>query len=631
MVDYIFSQLAPWINELPAGGRRVYEPTCGHAPFLLGALRLLSATKHCTTLSDEDRHIWLKERLRGSEIDDFAREVARLSLTLADIPNPNGWHLDDGDLFAGSLMEDRIREADIIVANPPFESKAAASGVAVISDDLSPISCAAEMLRRITRTARPGTLVGFVMPQTLLDSPRVTALRAALRRDFEWKEILRLPDKGVFKIADVESAVLIGRRLRAGKSRVPHIATTFKNVAEDDVTRFVKEGVATVEQTHLLSEADPASDCTMLLPDLADIWDHLKNTGCLSTIADVGQGFSFKSESDTTFPPNQTQISATKRVGYSLGFYDFPKGELTHQVPRLVWLNRNRAAIRPPRSGYADGIPQVVLNYAPISRGPWRIAAYIDSEGRPATSRFLVVRPLTTRYSLEFLWAVLNSPEANAFSKCFTSKRDILAGTMRELPIPVPSDAQLRDIEAAARAYRTAACANRTISHHTTSRTRRAIPATSTPDLPGLLNDTEETSLNTEADTLLHLHWKMDAAVLRLYQLPPSLERRLLDYFAGRTRGRVPFDQNEYIPKKFTGIHTLKEMLALTADWPSLNVQRSLLIEKEYRGVITPSELKELEHLQNLASLRRQLIAPYPQAELEQEIERLKREGKWDE
>jgi len=36
LVDFIFSKLAPWIDELPANARRVYEPTCGHPPVPAG-------------------------------------------------------------------------------------------------------------------------------------------------------------------------------------------------------------------------------------------------------------------------------------------------------------------------------------------------------------------------------------------------------------------------------------------------------------------------------------------------------------------------------------------------------------------------------------------------------------------
>ncbi|HWA25795.1 MAG TPA: N-6 DNA methylase [Lacunisphaera sp.] len=625
LVDYIFSRLAPWIEEMPSSRRHVYEPTCGHAPFLLGALRLLAAGKACTKLSDADRHVWLKQRLRGSEIDDFAREVARLSLTLADIPNPNGWILDEGDLFQGDQLVTRIHEADIIVANPPFEAKTLGTLVDSVDGDLSHVSRAAELLRRITVGARPGSLVGLVVPQTLLDSSKLSGLRATLHTNFEWQEILRLPDKDVFKIADVEAAVLIGRCLPSSSRHSPRTKTVFKSVVENDVPRFVKDGTATVTQERMLPVTGAASEHSMLLPDLADIWDHLKGVGTLEEIAEVGQGFSFKSEEDPTFPAGQTQISETKQVGFALGFYDFPKNRLTHEHPPLVWLNRNRAAIRRPHSGYADGIPQIVFNYAPIKRGPWRIAAYMDPEGHPATSRFLVVRPHS--HNLFFLWSILNSPVANAFSKAFGGKRDILAGTMRQLPLPRPSDTQLREIESAARAY-FEKCTN--VRSVKVGKRRNLALIPDAPELPGLSGIGSECADSTDSIQLRELHWRMDAAVLRLYNLPSEFERQLLDYFRGHRRERVPFDQTEYIPEQVSEVRTLGQFLNVTADWEANNERRAELIDREYEGRITKAELAELEPLQKLASLRRDVLAPLPLADLEAEIERLKREGKWE-
>jgi hypothetical protein len=274
-----------------------------------------------------------------------------------------------------------------------------------------------------------------------------------------------------------------------------------------------------------------------------------------------------------------------------------------------------------------DGIPQVIFNYARVSRGPWRIAAFIDFDAHPATSRFLVVRPRILDHSLFFLWAALNSPVANAFSKAFSSKRDILVGTMRQLPLPLPSDIQLREIESAAHAYLEACTAVR--ATHVGKRRSRA-SVTDTQELPGLSDIKEDAPESADFIHLRDLHWRMDAAVLRLYNLPPELERQLLDYFAGHARERVPFAQTEYMPKRFTAINTLDELLALTVDWPIHNERRSLLIDKEYQGTISREELSELNRLQKQTSLRRQLLAPYPIDELEGEIARLKREGKWE-
>ena len=134
-----------------------------------------------------------------------------------------------------------------------------------------------------------------------------------------------------------------------------------------------------------------------------------------------------------------------------------------------------------------------------------------------------------------------------------------------------------------------------------------------------------------QLEELKYLHWRMDAAILALYKLPPALERRLLDYFGGCERVGVPFHQTEYYPAGFEGGNTLAELLAITADWETNNQRRITLIDHEEDRRLTKAEEAELEHLQNLATLRRRLVSPYPMAELDAEIERLKREGKWTE
>src|SRR5262245_9517201 len=85
------------------------------------------------------------------------------------------------------------------------------------------------------------------------------------------------------------------------------------------------------------------------------------------------------------------------------------------------------------------------------------------------------------------------------------------------------------------------------------------------------------------SDELKILHWRIDAEVLRLYGLPPHLERQLLDLFSGVERRSTPFKQREYFPKGFTDISTLRELLAITADWEQTNEQRSQLIEKKVK------------------------------------------------
>ena len=146
----------------------------------------------------------------------------------------------------------------------------------------------------------------------------------------------------------------------------------------------------------------------------------------------------------------------------------------------------------------------------------------------------------------------------------------------------------------------------------------------------GITNDPAKEEL--ELSELKHLHWRMDAEVLSLYDLPAKLERQLLDYFTGERRVGVPFEQTEYFPKGFEGAERLSELLAITADWPNHARREAKLIKKEYdNDGLPPKELQELEHLQRLGALHLKLTSPLDRSELDAEIDRLKREGKWTE
>ena len=81
-----------------------------------------------------------------------------------------------------------------------------------------------------------------------------------------------------------------------------------------------------------------------------------------------------------------------------------------------------------------------MLNYARVSNAPWRLKAWIDKEGHPVTSNFIVMRPFENCiWTLNSLWALVNSPFANAFAYCNSMERNNTAGMMRSMPVPFVS------------------------------------------------------------------------------------------------------------------------------------------------------------------------------------------------
>jgi hypothetical protein len=619
LVDYIVGRLRPWIGEIPVGERRVFEPACGHAAFLISAMRLLSEL--LPSGRQESRRAYLRRRLQGVDLDSFALEIARLSLTLADVPNPNGWELTEGNMFSADLIEDGAGKATIVLGNPPFENfDAEDRGQGWLPNK------AAETFRRVVENLPKGGVFGFVLPQTFLHSKQAIAVRETLLRDYEIAEIILFADK-VFQYGEPEPAVIIARRLAIGASR--QYSVRYQRVREDQIPEFSRTYQPSSAEKVSSERLEQSTSSSLFVPDLDAVWSALAGLRRLEDFALVGKGFEHKSDDDPTLPVGVIKESPVDVPGMIAGFAGWSKQQMTHGLPAVIGFNLDPETIRRPLSGTARGIPQVLLNYAGVSREPWRLKALIDDRGHPVTTRFNVIRPRASGPSLSALWAVLNSPVGNAYAYCMSSKRDVLARDMCKMPVPDYRRCDLMPLEQAVTEYLEAARAVPNPPEQKPNKKRRK-KAAEQKDLFVDGAEAESPKGNSQAEQLKLLHWRIDAEVLRLYNLPGELERKVLDLFAGVKRRGVPFNQTDYFPKDFTELDRLSELLAITVDWPKTNRRRARLLDSEEEGRLSPAEADELENLQRLADARVSLLRPVQMEGADQIIEDLKRRGLWE-
>ena len=143
------------------------------------------------------------------------------------------------------------------------------------------------------------------------------------------------------------------------------------------------------------------------------------------------------------------------------------------------------------------------------------------------------MRPIDSALPLEFPWALINSPVGNAYAYCHLGKRDILVGAMRKMPVPRAAPGDVQRVVDAARSYLD---------------TFREANAFMRP----------EPDPAVAKQTLL----RMDAEVLRLYNLSPRLERALLDLFAGEERKGVGCKLDGYFPADFKPYVPLHEYIS---------------------------------------------------------------------
>jgi len=570
LVDYVVGNLADWVEEIPVNERSVYEPACGHAAFLVSAMRLLTELLPAEKVMPSKRGPYLRSRLHGTDIDSFALELARLSLTLTDIPNPDGWDVkpQEQDMFLDNRLGEQAKKNTILLANPPFDNftPAERQSYRKQGSEVRFLNKSAEMLWRALPHLPEGGVFGVVLPQTLLHSDNARDLREFLIREYELREICLFPDK-VFAFSGAESAVLVGRRRKAsGQNQV-----RYRRVREREVQSFRSDYTASTTRAIFQSRFSMDQSYSLRLPDLEEVWSACAGNPTLVDVADVGRGLEYRGKD---LPSGSTTYSDEHFSGSHRGFVFFDSGLYLQELPKLYWMNLDPFVIRRAVSGATVGTPQVLLNYAPASRGPWRLKALIDKQGHPVTSNFITVRPTKSSYSLQTLWALLNSPIANAYAFSHLGRRHNIVGDMRK--IPVPKKSLFEGVERAATAY------------------------------------LESASSETDRATLQGLLLRVDSEVLKLYSLPLDLEQSLLGLFTDCKRVGVPFVQAAYLPKELAGRLSFSDFLQFEEDWPATNRERGKLIDRDIKGNLNTGEQARLDALQAYADYHIDKVAPRP-------------------
>jgi N-6 DNA Methylase len=465
---------------------QIYEPFAGAGTFLVSALR------HVRDLlpvgwTDQQRHGFLIKRLSGDEIDSFACEVACLSLILADYPNHNGWHIAEADLFEDGVLNKRMHGNSIILCNPPFEAftpKDRARYSIASATHSKPMAVLDAAL-----AAKPLSL-GFVLPRSFILDKQFSEQRRKVERQYSSIELVELPDR-IFGASVVESALLIATELNSAAPSTITLRST--EVADRDRIEFLKTGKITSQRVVTRSVADKVTG-DLWVPPLATLWQYLESNPRLGEKLTPTWGLQWKYK--------QTDAFAEKRQpGFRKGLHSARRLR-QFVLNKPVWLDYRKNYVR---RGYDQGWdrPKIIVNEGRLSRGPWRIAASLDTHGLLYSQQFFGLWPSAplSKQDLLALAAVINGPLANAFIAIHSPAKGIRATAVANIPMP-PS-----------------------------------LPTEIGVLVEGYVSKLTDPELFVENDDLLQrLLAEIDAAVLEAYDLPPRLERELLDYFKGAER-----------------------------------------------------------------------------------------------
>ncbi|MEQ9151634.1 MAG: N-6 DNA methylase [Parvibaculum sp.] len=493
----------------------IFEPFTGAGAFLVAGLRHLRDLLP-EGLSAEERHAFLVSRIRGAEIDAFACEVATLSLILADYPNANGWKIANEDLFRPTALPQQIGSAKIVLCNPPWEDFEADERSGYPELAAKSFSKPMAVLRTVLEAEPEG--IGFVLPQGFLRQQQYSQLRQMIADHYQRVELTSLPDR-VFQRSGFEAAVLIAsdRRVDLNQRQVRLVSSV---VSDRDRADFLATGKVTAERRR--SKAVHSGD--LWIGELDELWEVAERFPRLGEMADVYRGLKWWKQG--------SGVSKSPRESFAPGVFKPADSLAQFCLRNFVYLNMSpEAAMFPGPLSRGWDRPKVLTNVARLSRGPWRMAAASDRSGLVASQGFFGIWPTSDELPLEALEAILNGPLANAFLTERASNQHFTNELLKLLPMPKRG---LGRVVEAVKRYR-AACG-----------------VSGAETLQAAESDGVPNSLLIE----------IDAEVLRAYDLPPRVERRLLEFFRGHEHERrVDHPFLGWLPEDFTAYMPLHEYL----------------------------------------------------------------------
>ena len=324
-----------------------------------------------------------------------------VSLMLADYPNPDGWQLEQGDVFASPRLNMQLARANVVLCNPPFEDFPFQDRD--LYQHLRSVNRAVEILNRVLDS--PPALLGFVLPHGFRDGRSFRNIRRRLVEQYGTIEITELPDRA-FAHSDVQPILLLAHGLNQGQ-----LELKCGTVQRADLSRFLNTGEPTTSSTVRVPTKEAAAMPSLWDFPLDAAWTFLRSYPTLETVAKPGRGIEYK----VPLRANWSQlISSEPREGFALGIVNVEDDyEPFYALPRR-YLNMSPELMRNPAYRRPWGKPKVIVNKARQSRGPWRLSAVADRHGLVVYQNFIGIRS-SGDWPIEVIAAVLNGYVANAF------------------------------------------------------------------------------------------------------------------------------------------------------------------------------------------------------------------------
>ena len=416
------------VEDIAPSERVVFDGSSGSGNLLLAAHERI-ADLLPSGWDRNQRHDYLVQRIHGVDVDQFATQVAGLSLFFIGFPAGDAWNVRTAD-FLTSESNNLPKPPTIVVGNPPFKE--------VRSSEGRRLQRASLFLNKYLDLLEPEGLLGVVLPETFLENSSCLDARRRLLKECEILELWHLPE-GIFPMSSVATVVVLAKKRTGIRSnlgapvrvdRVGAHSRDKKQFLNGDPPRFSYVVPSTITWTQEPSSFVASS------PLERSVWNVIEVPRRLRDVALVRNGIIPGKEQRTDHFDNYKR--GTEWRPWLGGTSSFEPYALKPENIRYV---RYPGDLQWPRldleSVFAAPNAKVLVNANRAPGNPWRIYAVIDDVGYFPSQGIHCVMPKEASVSLEELVAFLNSSVASAWVDSRNRRRWIGEDTIRDMPFPI--------------------------------------------------------------------------------------------------------------------------------------------------------------------------------------------------
>jgi predicted RNA methylase len=414
------------IEEVAPEERIILDGACGSGNLLRAAEKRLRDLL-TPNLTAHEKVEYLSNRIIGVDLDEFAVNIARKSLLLANTPYDREWLIHKGD-FLGTQIS---RQPSIIIANPPFKGASSRGGG----------ERAIQFFTRYLEVLQPGGLMGIILPLALLQNSAESYFRRDLLEYCDILELWMLPKQSI-PSSSANIAVLILRKYAEKARKTNWLSRIYVAHNTKSVNRFVQgEAVSLSFETEIGSGLDHSS---RIIPSILDnLWSRLRKK--FRPICAHGFQVLNGVQGDAE------QFSPTPIIGWRacLSF-------TTAIEPYNITWDRQESQLfvnypgnlRYPREESHFTIPKkLVIQGESGPTNPWRLITAIDNKQLVIKESFHYILPIEYGLSLEVLSAILNSQIANAWYSEHDLQFHVQNTLIEQLPLPDLTESQQKRLE----------------------------------------------------------------------------------------------------------------------------------------------------------------------------------------